>query len=42
LPVGVQIAGRAWDEAGVLAALAAIEADVRGDAEHPRTPVVDV
>lgn len=42
LPVGVQVVGRAWDDACVLAAMAAIEAEVRGDAEFPRTPVVDV
>jgi fatty acid amide hydrolase len=42
LPVGVQVAGRAWDDARVLAAMAAIEADVRGDAEFPRTPVLEV
>jgi fatty acid amide hydrolase len=39
LPVGVQVVGRPWAEATVLAAMAAIERDVREDPEFPRTPV---
>jgi fatty acid amide hydrolase len=39
LPVGVQVVGRPWADHVVLAAMGAIEADVRSDAEFPRTPV---
>ena len=39
LPVGVQVVGRPWAEARVLAAMIAIEDEVRGDAGFPRTPV---
>jgi fatty acid amide hydrolase len=39
LPVGVQVVARPWQEATVLAVMAAIEADVRDDADFPRTPV---
>jgi len=42
LPVGVQIVGRAWEEAAVLAAMAAVEAEVSRDAELPRTPVTEL
>lgn len=38
LPVGAQIVGRPWAEARVLAAMAAVEDEVRGDADFPRTP----
>ena len=39
LPVGAQVVGKPWAEALVLAAMQAIEEEVRGDAEFPRTPV---
>jgi fatty acid amide hydrolase len=39
LPVGVQVVGRAWRDHEVLAAMAAIEAEVSRDEGHPRTPV---
>jgi fatty acid amide hydrolase len=39
MPVGVQIVGGAWQEPLVLAAMAALEARVRGGAEFPSTPV---
>ncbi len=39
LPVGVQVVGRAWEEHVVLAAMEAIEADVRNQPDFPRTPV---
>jgi fatty acid amide hydrolase len=39
LPVGVQVAGRPWRDADVLAILAAIEEGVSGDAFFPKTPV---
>jgi fatty acid amide hydrolase len=39
LPVGVQVAGRPWQEPLVLALMAAIEASCRVDHEFPRTPV---
>jgi fatty acid amide hydrolase len=39
LPVGAQIVGRPWAEAQVLAAMVAVEDEVRGDADFPRTPV---
>ena len=39
LPIGVQVVGRPWAEATVLAAMAAIEEGVKGDAGFPRTPV---
>lgn len=39
LPVGVQVAGRPWADSTVLAVMAAIEAEVRGDASFPTTPV---
>jgi fatty acid amide hydrolase len=42
LPVGVQVVGRAWQEATVLAVMASIEAEVRGDADFPKTPVDSV
>jgi fatty acid amide hydrolase len=38
LPVGAQVVGRPWAEARVLAAMAAIEDEVRRDADFPRTP----
>lgn len=41
LPVGVQVAGRPWAEATVLAAMGAIETEVQSDAGFPRTPVVE-
>jgi fatty acid amide hydrolase len=39
LPVGVQVIGLPWEEHRVLAAMAAIEAEVRGDEGFPVTPV---
>ena len=39
LPVGAQIVGRPWAEPLVLAAMEAIESEVRGDAGFPQTPV---
>ena len=39
LPVAVQVVARPWAEPTVLALLAAIEADARGEAEYPLTPV---
>ncbi len=39
MPVGVQVTARRWREDLVLAALAAIEAGVRGDEGYPVTPV---
>jgi fatty acid amide hydrolase len=39
LPVGVQVAGRAWKDHVVLAAMRAIEADVVTDQGFPGTPV---
>jgi fatty acid amide hydrolase len=39
LPVGVQVAGKPWQEPLVLALMAAIEASCRADHEFPRTPV---
>jgi fatty acid amide hydrolase len=39
LPVGVQVVGRPWDDATVLAVMAAIEAGVHGDEGFPHTPV---
>lgn len=39
LPVGVQIVARPWREDVCLAVMAAIEAEVRGDATYPKTPV---
>jgi fatty acid amide hydrolase len=39
LPVGVQVAGRAWKDHVVLAAMRAIEADVVSDQGFPATPV---
>jgi len=38
LPVGVQVVGRAWEEHVVLAAMLAIEAEVRDEPDFPRTP----
>jgi fatty acid amide hydrolase len=38
LPVGAQIVGRPWADARVLAAMAAVEEEVRNDADFPRTP----
>jgi len=40
LPVGAQIVGRPWAEALVLAAMIAVEEEVRRDADFPRTPHV--
>jgi len=42
LPVGVQVVGRPWRDHVVLALMAAIEADVSGDADYPRTPVEEI
>ena len=39
LPVGVQVVGKPWREADVLAAMQAIEEEVAGEA--PRTPVME-
>ena len=39
LPVGVQVVARPFREDLVLAAMAAIEARVKGEALYPRTPV---
>ena len=39
LPVGVQIVARPWKDAVVLALMAAIESDLSGDPDCPRTPV---
>ena len=39
LPVGVQVVGRPWREATVLAVMAALEAGVKQDPDFPRTPV---
>jgi fatty acid amide hydrolase len=39
LPVGVQVVGRAWRDHEVLAVMGAIESEVGGDEEYPRTPV---
>lgn len=39
LPVGVQIAARAWRDDLVLAVMAALESDLVARAEYPRTPV---
>ena len=39
LPVGVQIAGRPWDEATVLALALALEEALASDPERPRLPV---
>lgn len=39
LPAGVQIVGRPWAEALVLAAMEAVEEEVRGDEGFPQTPV---
>ncbi len=39
LPVGVQVAGKPWQEPLVLALMAAIEASCSTDHEFPRTPV---
>jgi fatty acid amide hydrolase len=38
LPVGAQIVGRPWADARVLAAMAAVEDEVRRDPDFPRTP----
>jgi fatty acid amide hydrolase len=38
LPVGAQITGRPWAESRVLAAMIAVEDEVRGDPDFPRTP----
>ncbi len=40
LPVGVQVAGKPWQESLVLALMAAIETSCRADHEFPFTPVV--
>jgi fatty acid amide hydrolase len=39
LPVGVQVVGRPWRDPLVLALMGAIEAEISGDADFPRTPV---
>ncbi|MGH7271943.1 MAG: amidase family protein, partial [Polyangiaceae bacterium] len=39
LPVGVQVAARPWSDHVVLAVMKAIEEEVSGDEEFPRTPV---
>jgi hypothetical protein len=39
LPAGAQIVGRPWAEALVLAAMEAVEEEVRGDEGFPQTPV---
>jgi fatty acid amide hydrolase len=39
LPLGVQIAGRPWDEATVLALSLALEDALAGEAERPRLPL---
>ncbi len=39
LPVGVQVVGRPWAEATVLAVMEAIEASAKGDPSYPHTPV---
>jgi fatty acid amide hydrolase len=41
LPVGVQVAGRPWTDALVLAVMAVIEAEVKDAADFPRTPASD-
>lgn len=38
LPVGAQVVGRPWDDARVLAAMAAIEEEARRDPDYPVTP----
>ncbi len=38
LPVGAQIVGRPWADERVLAAMAALEEEVRSDADFPNTP----
>jgi fatty acid amide hydrolase len=38
LPVGVQLVGRPWADAQVLAAMAAVEEEARRDPDFPRTP----
>ncbi|HEX9578719.1 MAG TPA: amidase family protein, partial [Myxococcales bacterium] len=38
LPVGAQIVGRPWADERVLAAMIALEEEVRTDADFPRTP----
>jgi len=40
LPVGAQIVGRPWADARVLAAMAAVEDEVKRDADFPRTPLL--
>jgi fatty acid amide hydrolase len=39
LPVGVQVAGRPWQEHQVLAAMAALHAEARTRADFPATPI---
>jgi len=39
MPVGVQIVGRPWRDHEVIAAMMAIENQVKGDSSYPRTPV---
>jgi fatty acid amide hydrolase len=39
LPVGVQVVGRAWRDGEVLAAMMAIESEVKHDDDYPVTPV---
>ncbi|MCK6502717.1 amidase [Myxococcota bacterium] len=39
LPLSVQLVGRPWEEPAVLAAMAAVEAAVRGEEGFPRTPI---
>ena len=38
LPLGAQLVGRPWQDARVLAAMQAVEEEVRGDEGFPRTP----
>ncbi|MFQ5678996.1 MAG: amidase family protein [Gemmatimonadota bacterium] len=40
LPVGVQLAGRPWEEAAVLAAMAVLEEHFRSSPEYPDLPTV--
>jgi fatty acid amide hydrolase len=42
LPVGVQVVGRPWAEPLVLSVMRAIEDDVAGDPEFPKTPVLSI
>jgi fatty acid amide hydrolase len=40
LPVGAQLVGRPWADERVLAAMAAVEEEVRSDPEFPKTPTL--